>query len=966
MSASNKTNWFVRNVSICILVFVTLVCVGMEALKVNQKLDYRFYDFLSSLAKNPDTDEKILLIDIGDRSLSEYGEWPWTRDVIGNVMLRLKDLGARTCVFDIEYLSGSSLAADRNINDISSKIFYDGENDISQAFQNYAQYIREGFVETDDAVDAANEVISNSVDPVLFDMFQRMNDGLNRDFDAFFAKTLQFFGNASMTINMKDTNNIVDPDDIDYAMTRFLFGNVKDPKNLIARDNEYSFRETENADDKRGFVPAINKIISKAAGAGFTNVVVDNDGVRRRVELLNHRDGKYTGQLSFAPLVREMDVQEIVRGYRSITLKGAILPGKTEREDICIPLDDHGRMFVNWLHNSYNESFKHIEVVNFKYLDDSEEAISILLSQLGQMDMEGLSEADVELIDSSADILELYLNVVSMQSDMLARCEGFDINGDAIGGGLTDEDYSAYYDLKDRYCRGLADYAAALGLLNLEDGDVKDCVESLVNEIALYNENIDVMKEYVGDCFCIIGNSATGSVDYGVTPFQKRYANLGTHANVANTIIQKDFVKYVDAWWAILFAFLVALVIILITRKMSPVRTILFGLIYLVLPILICVVLMVGFRIFVPFASVVFQVLITYLFTVAQSFIATEKDKNTLRRGFDAYVAPEVVSEIVKNPQLLALGGSNRNMTALFSDVRTFSGFTECINREEGEENGAVRLVEILNGYLGKLSDAIMNQKGTIDKYVGDEIVSFFGAPVENPYNAYDACVAGIRMKQAEDIYNQEHLEELPVHPGTKTPFLLKSRVGINTGKMVVGNMGTEKKLNYTIMGNNVNLASRLEGTNKAYDSWIMCSESTWLEANSGINEGKLVSKMLDCVRVVNVEKPVQIYSIQGLRSEMKSEQIEGAELFNQGMEWYLKGRETPNGEKDLQDFMKAKKFFEQAYNCFHTSDPQDKSHISTEKKMILRCEDFLANGLPVDEKGIIKPWDGVYTMKSK
>ncbi|MBQ2530076.1 MAG: adenylate/guanylate cyclase domain-containing protein, partial [Treponema sp.] len=214
---------------------------------------------------------------------------------------------------------------------------------------------------------------------------------------------------------------------------------------------------------------------------------------------------------------------------------------------------------------------------------------------------------------------------------------------------------------------------------------------------------------------------------------------MGTHANVVNTILHKDFIVYVEPFVGILIVFATALIILLATKRLSPVKQMLCGIIYLVIPILVFIFLMIFARIYIPITSSVLTVVVTYLFNVAVNYVATEKDKNTLRRGFDAYVAPEVVSEIVKNPQLLALGGSNRRMTALFSDVRSFSAFTECINREEGEGHGAVRLVEILNGYLGVLSDAIMKERGTIDKYVGDEIVSFFGAPIENPNNAFDA-----------------------------------------------------------------------------------------------------------------------------------------------------------------------------------------------------------------------------------
>lgn len=995
---SSKENFFTRNIAVVVLILLTALAFGVEFLKLNQKLDFKLYDGLLGLSKQVQADENILLVDVGDKSLSEYGEWPWTRDILGDVLLSLRDLGAKTSVFDIEYLSGSSLAADRDINEISSQIFTNGESEIVISFQNYAQMVQDGLIEPADAVEAMNQIVEGTVDPVVYDMFQKMNDGLNTDFDAYFAKAVQFFGNASMTINMKAIDETIDPESVEYAVRRCLFNNVYDPDNLIARDNVVSFKETEDPGEKMGFVPTLHKILSSASGAGFTNVVVDSDGVRRRVELLNSKgDGYYTGQLAFAPLVRDMGVKQFEREGRNLVLKDALMPGKTEREDITIPLDAHGRMLINWMHKSYGDSFKHLEVVNFKYLNDSEEQIKNLLAEIYGMipDVEspedfenfedeenayiyedyekffaetyGYTVEDANILAEVLPFINLYVQIDEMKSDMLSRCRGFDIDGNAIDGGLGSEDYENYYHLRKMYYDGLGDFTKVLSSMNLpEESDLNELVQMLIDETALYIENYGLLKEYVQNCFCIIGNSATGSTDLGVTPFQKRYANMGTHANVVNTILQKDFIKYVDPWWGIGFSFVIALLVILLTRKVSPAKTVIFGLVYLILPLLLFAGLMIGFKIYIPFASSLELLMVSYLFTIANSFIMTEKDKNTLRRGFDAYVAPEVVSQIVKNPQLLALGGSNKRMTALFSDVRKFSGFTECINREEGEGKGAVRLVEILNGYLGVLSDAIMLERGTIDKYVGDEIVSFFGAPVDNPNNAFDACVAGIRMKQAEDIYNREHLSELPIHPGTKEPFLLKSRVGINTGDMVVGNMGTEKKLNYTIMGNNVNLASRLEGTNKAYDSWIMCSESTWLDADSGANKGKLLAKMLDCVRVVNVEKPVQIYSIQGLRSEMDSKRIEGTELFNAAMAWYLKGRESPNGEKDLQDFVEAKKLFEQAYNCYHETDAQDTSFISTEKKMILRCDEFIANGLPKDSSGIVKPWDGVYTMTSK
>ncbi|HAK69575.1 MAG TPA: hypothetical protein DCM57_07945 [Treponema sp.] len=974
---------------------VSIFCALLAAFKVTQKLDYRFYDTMLGWSKPPKAVDNILLVDIGDTALNEYGSWPWTRDILADVMLRLKEMGANTAIFDIEYLTPSSLTVSDNINQVMENACSEGEAQITQGISDFASYIQNGMIPTGETVAASEELIHNTVAPSFENIFRQISNGLNVDNDDYFARCLQFFGNSSLTINMREIQVDVSPEDEDYAAKRFLFANVADSSNLIEAGNEYSLRE-EKSEEGKDFVPAVHSIISHAAGAGFTNVVVDQDGTRRRVELLNsHGNGLYTGQLAFAPLVRVLGVESMERKPRSLILHGALLPGKTERKDINIPLDNHGRMLINWLREKYEYSFKHLGVQNIKYMDDGENGIFEFLLTLATAAPSDISETGALFTEQAAELAQNYMDILQMKEWLLSLCEGYNIEGNAIGGGISGSDYEQYFQLRKDYFDEVSSFATSLSSLTISDPDLLETVQAFVETVEIYTENDTLMRDYINGAFTIIGNSATASTDLGVTPFWRRYANLGTHANVANTILQEDFIRYVDVWWGFAFVFAFCLAVIISTNSLSAARKSVWGILYLVLPVGILILMMVFFRIYTPVTVPLILAALTYILELAMSFVVTEKDKNTLRRGFASYVAPEVVSEIVKDPALLGLGGVSKRITALFSDVKTFSGFTETVNnvatedirahnelvkagRESGKilseeeisvqgaAKGASRLVAYLNDYLGALSDAIMLEHGTIDKYVGDEIVSFFGAPIYDSNHAWNACVAGIRMLQAEAEYNKTHGSELPINPRTGKPFFLRSRVGINTGDMVVGNMGTEKKLNYTVMGNNVNLASRLEGTNKAYDSWIMCSESTWVEADSGEHKDKLVAKMLDCVKVVNVEKPVQIYSIQGLRAEMKPEEIEAAALFNKGMEWYLKGRETPTGEKDKQDFLKAKHYFEEADRCYEGIDSPDKGILSMEKKMIERCDDFFTNGLPVNEKGIVLPWDGVYTMKSK
>jgi adenylate cyclase len=215
-------------------------------------------------------------------------------------------------------------------------------------------------------------------------------------------------------------------------------------------------------------------------------------------------------------------------------------------------------------------------------------------------------------------------------------------------------------------------------------------------------------------------------------------------------------------------------------------------------------------RIFIPITATFLVASITYILDVVFRFIYAENDKRFLRQAFSTYLSKDIVDDLVNHPEALALGGSEKNVTALFSDIKSFSTLSEQLT--------APQLVSVLNEYLTAMSDVILDYSGTIDKYIGDAIVSFFGAPMDVPDHAFKACASAVRMKQIEKKLNETRLAD-----GT-LPMPIYTRIGINTGKMVIGNMGTDKKMNYTMMGNHVNIAARLEGVNKVYASWILVS----------------------------------------------------------------------------------------------------------------------------------------------
>jgi len=294
---------------------------------------------------------------------------------------------------------------------------------------------------------------------------------------------------------------------------------------------------------------------------------------------------------------------------------------------------------------------------------------------------------------------------------------------------------------------------------------------------------------------------------------------------------------------------------------------------------------------------------------------------NNLRRAFSTYLSEDVVEEIVSDPTRLQLGGIKRDMTALFTDVQGFTRIAEALPPEQ--------LVDLLNYYLSSMSDIILEQKGTIDKYEGDAIISFFGVPLVLPDHVMRACTAAVAMKHIEKEINR-HIFEKKISP---SPLL--TRIGINSGEMVVGNMGTEKKMNYTIIGNVVNLAARLEGVNKQYGTWILASEDTVRQT-----EERFLTRRLDRIRVIGINEPVRIYEVMETTANASEVLLEQVNLFQKAHELF-----------ERRDWTEAEKIFNQ---ILETSPGDGPSLL-----YLNRCRHCLQNPPAYD-------WDGVFDINEK
>ncbi|MDG1177658.1 MAG: adenylate/guanylate cyclase domain-containing protein [SAR324 cluster bacterium] len=300
-------------------------------------------------------------------------------------------------------------------------------------------------------------------------------------------------------------------------------------------------------------------------------------------------------------------------------------------------------------------------------------------------------------------------------------------------------------------------------------------------------------------------------------------------------------------------------------------------------------------------------------------FMMERKQKGFIKGAFSQYLSPTVIDQIVENPDMLELGGEKREMTPFFSDIQGFSTISEGLTPEE--------LVQLLNEYLTAMCDIISSHQGTIDKFEGDAIIAFWGAPLDLPNHATVACHATIDM--------QRRGEELRKMLREQSRPLLFTRMGLNSGPVVVGNMGSAERMDYTMMGDVVNLAARLEGANKFYKTFSMISGSTYELAKDDID-----SRQLDIIRVVGKNEPVPVHELLARKNETSGEMSGVVEQYMKGLKLYQD-----------RNFSDAIAEFEKVLSIDSEDGPS--------QTYIKRCGMFL-------ESPPEKDWDGVFTFTEK
>lgn len=400
------------------------------------------------------------------------------------------------------------------------------------------------------------------------------------------------------------------------------------------------------------------------------------------------------------------------------------------------------------------------------------------------------------------------------------------------------------------------------------------------------------------DKIVLVGATMPALNDFHATPFANDGSMPGyeIHANAIQTILSGKYIYHPPVWFNVLLLLVVSIFIVAVIYRSSVRMAFLqFSLLALLVVILI-ITAFIQFDYMIKASGPLLAVFFGYLGTLSYNYVDEQREKQWIRNMFSTYLSPTVVNQMIDSGSEPQLGGDEVHITAFFSDIEAFSSFSEQMQPRQ--------LVELINEYLSEMTDIIIDEGGTLDKYIGDAIVAFFGAPISMPDHAYKACVVSQLMQDRMISLCEKWASE-----GNRWPEAvrhMRNRIGINTGVMLTGNMGSSRRFNYTIMGDNVNLAARCESAGKMYGVYSLVTADTKREAEKFGD--RCVFRYIDKIKVRGRQQPVDIYEIMGLQDRLAGDIFKCKAIFEEGVEAY-QNREWKKAIKSFRTSAKLERF---------------------------------------------------------
>ena len=451
------------------------------------------------------------------------------------------------------------------------------------------------------------------------------------------------------------------------------------------------------------------------------------------------------------------------------------------------------------------------------------------------------------------------------------------------------------------------------------------------------------LDQYAGKTI-ILGSSVSALFDIVNGPHEENIPAILVHANIIKNILEDDYLTVLKERYQRYIVIILALICTFIGLYF---RSFVSLLLMIGIAVLYTLLAYICFKhnIYIGVSKQLLAIIISNTFAMVVQAYFENKEKKFIESSFKQYISPEMIDELVASGQTPQLGGEESKITAYFTDIQGFSTFSEKIG-------SANKLVELLNDYLTAMTDVlIVKNKGTLDKYEGDAIIAFFGAPVKYDDHARRGCNTALDM-QSELL----RLRKKWVGEGQKWPEVVHNmhmRIGINTGNIVTGNMGSTMRKNYTMMGDEVNLAARLESAAKQYGAYIHVCKNTIDQLVEQKIDSQYIYRSLDIIRVVGKDEPVETFELLAYANDQKADSLHKlCELWAQARSAYL----NMQWDKAIELFTKCLEFEP------HLPERDPGSKTCPSQVYIKRCLAYKQN--PPASAG--EKWDGIFTATEK
>jgi adenylate cyclase len=474
----------------------------------------------------------------------------------------------------------------------------------------------------------------------------------------------------------------------------------------------------------------------------------------------------------------------------------------------------------------------------------------------------------------------------------------------------------------------------------IDDKDFDTVTEMEAFEMNLFDDpEYGILHQGIlEDKIVLVGATMPELQDLHPVPIRNQFGSsnmpgVEIHAHAMQNIMDGNHLYLVSNPVQLLIVLIVSLLVVLLARSAGLWAGMMLTVAGLILWIGISLFLFISAGTLLFYLSPSLAILSGFGSVSALKYFHEEREKRRITSMFSSYVSPKLVNRMIESDEAFKLGGEELEITALFSDIANFSTLAEKLSPS--------MLIGLINEYLEEMTNIVLEEDGTLDKYIGDAVMAFYGAPAEVHDHAYRACSTAVRMQKALDklrVRWQARDGELPAEL-----LDITIRVGVNSGRMVVGNIGSEKRFSYTILGDQVNIAARCEAACKKYGVGIIVTESTVEKIDEDSVDHPLLFRPLDNIRVKGRHEPVLIYECLGFEKDMSGETKKCVENFKLGMDHFLE-----------KEWDKALKFFSHAASHETALNGNGSYRINPSVLYIRRCEQLRIQ--PPDEN-----WDGVF-----